>query len=159
VGLLVAASVVFLLLPYRRNLGKRIIKSPKIYFIDTGLAAFLTGLQTPRHLISGPMAGPLFETFVVSELVKRFRTLQKAVNLYFWRSTDGHEVDLLIEAEGELTPVEIKLTSTLKPAHQKGLKKWREIAGMEDQRAYIVSSSPITGNLGHGIHNIHWAGL
>jgi len=159
VALLEAASVVFLLLPYRRNFGKRIIKSPKIYFIDTGLAAFLTGLQTPLHLVSGPMAGPLFETFVVSEVMKRFRTMQKAVNLYFWRSTDGHEVDLLIEAEGELTPVEIKLTSTLKPAHEKGLKKWREIAGMEDRRAYLVSSSPITGNLGRGIHNIHWAGL
>ncbi|MHC5039871.1 MAG: ATP-binding protein [Planctomycetota bacterium] len=159
-SILEAASIVFFLRPYHKNFGKRLIRSPKFYFLDTGLAAHLTGLQTADHLESGPMAGALFETHVVSEVFKRFRTLAWAGNLYFWRSTDGHEVDLLVEAGGKLTALEIKRTATVKPGHTKGLDKWREISGAPaSQKTYLVTSSDIGPTLWRGIGNIHWAAL
>ncbi|MEI6208906.1 MAG: ATP-binding protein [Desulfuromonadales bacterium] len=126
-SILEASRVVYLLSPFYSNLGKRITKAPKVYFIDIGLACNLAGVRDAGHLFNGPMAGHLFENFCVQETVKFF--LGKGVQppLYYIRTSNGLEVDLLIEpSAGVLVPVEIKLTKTPSPQQARTLTAFRE---------------------------------
>jgi predicted AAA+ superfamily ATPase len=110
-SLLVTSGLVYLLQPYSRNVTKRLVKTPKLYFMDTGLACYLTGWKTPEVLEAGAMSGAMFETYVVSEIIKTYWHNGEEPNLYFYRDSDGKEVDLLIEDSGTLYPVEIKKKS------------------------------------------------
>jgi len=108
-SILVASNIVYLLQPYSNNITKRAIKTPKLYFLDTGLAAYLTRWNTPDVLKNGAMAGAFFESFVISEIVKSY--YNKGVlelPLYFYRDKDMNEIDLLIEENGILHPIEMK---------------------------------------------------
>ncbi len=124
-----ASYQIFLLPPYFKNFGKRIIKSPKLYFLDTGIATFLLGLHEPEPLLQGPMFGPIFETMVVSEWVKAFLHRGEKPELYYWRSRGGLEVDLIVDRNGKLFPIEIKSTATLLPTHFRSIEQWRKLAG------------------------------
>jgi predicted AAA+ superfamily ATPase len=157
-SLLEASSLVFLLPPHHNNFGKRIIKSPKVYFMDTGLVCYLVGLQTPAHVLGSPMAGPLFETLIVSHFKKMADAFGMRERLYFWRSIDGLEVDLLIDQGGPLLPIEIKLSSTLVPRHWKNIVSWRDLA-KGPKTGMIVSGSAQLGPLGQGITGVHWSFL
>lgn len=110
-GILEASFQIYLLQPYYRNISKRLIKSPKLYFMDTGLAAFLTKWKTPETLLSGAMSGAFFETFVVTEIIKSYWFRGEEAPLYYFRDKEKHEIDLLIEQEGKLYPIEIKLSA------------------------------------------------
>lgn len=112
-SVLVASSLVYLLQPYSNNITKRAVKTPKLYFLDTGLAAYLTRWNTPDVLKSGAMAGAFFETFVVTEIIKSYYN-QGYIDLpfYFYRDKDMKEIDLLIEENGTLYPLEIKRHAT-----------------------------------------------
>lgn len=108
-AILVASNIVYLLQPYSNNITKRAIKTPKVYFLDTGLAAYLTKWNTPDVLKNGAMAGAFFESFVVSEIIKSY--YNKGVlepPIYFYRDKDMNEIDLIIEEAGALHPIEIK---------------------------------------------------
>ena len=108
-SILVASNVVYLLQPYSTNITKRAVKTPKLYFLDTGLAAYLTRWNTPEVLKSGAMAGAFFESFVISEIIKSY--YNKGIlepPLYFYRDKDMNEIDLLIEESGTLYPIEMK---------------------------------------------------
>lgn len=108
-SVLVASNIVYLLKPYSNNLTNRAVKTPKLYFLDTGLAAYLTKWSTPDVLKNGAMAGEFFESFVVSEVVKSY--YNRGVldpSLYFYRDKDKKEIDLLIEENNTLYPLEIK---------------------------------------------------
>ena len=108
-SILVASNLVYLLPPYSNNITKRAIKTPKLYFLDTGLAAYLTRWNTPDVLKNGAMAGAFFESFVVSEIVKSYYNRGVLeLPLYFYRDKDMNEIDLLIEENGILYPIEIK---------------------------------------------------
>ncbi len=108
-SVLVASNIVYLLQPYFNNIAKRAIKTPKLYFLDTGLAAYLTKWNTPDVLKNGAMAGAFFESFVVSEIIKSYynRGILE-LPLYFYRDKDMNEIDLLIEENGILHPIEMK---------------------------------------------------
>ncbi len=108
-SILVASNLVYLLQPYSNNITKRAVKTPKLYFLDTGLAAYLTRWNTPDVLKNGAMAGAFFESFVVSEIIKSYynRGILE-LPLYFYRDKDMNEIDLLIEENGTLYPIEIK---------------------------------------------------
>ncbi|GHU05940.1 ATPase [Betaproteobacteria bacterium] len=110
-SLLISSGLVYLLQPYSRNISRRLVKTPKLYFMDTGLACYLTGWKTPEVLEAGAMSGAIFETYVVSEIIKTYWHNGALPNLYFYRDSDGKEVDLLIEETGVLYPVEIKKKS------------------------------------------------
>jgi uncharacterized protein len=155
--LLEASGLVFLLMPYHKNFGKRIIKSPKCYFMDTGLACYLTGLQMQDHVLQGPMAGSLFETACVSQFYKRFSALVDPCSLYYYRSTDGLEVDLLIETGKKIYPVEMKLSSTIDSGKTKSLVKWLGISKIKDVRGLIISSSKQMGLVGNNVANCHYS--
>lgn len=108
-SILVASNIVYLLQPYSNNISKRAIKTPKLYFLDTGLAAYLTKWNTPDVLRNGAMAGAFFETFVISEIVKSYYNRGILdLPLYFYRDKDMNEIDLVIENGGTLYPIEIK---------------------------------------------------
>jgi hypothetical protein len=140
ISILEASYQIFLLPPHFNNLGKRVIKSPKVYFLDTGIASYLMGLHAEEPLKRGPMMGPLFETLVVSEWVKAFYHRGERPELYYWRSKTGLEVDLLINRNGRLYPLEVKATSTLLPGHAESLLKWKELASGSADGGVIVAN-------------------
>lgn len=128
-SILEACYILHLLQPHHANFGKRLVKAPKLYFYDTGLAAYLQGIRDPDQLSIHPARGALFEAFVVGELLKHRYNQGLPSNLYFWRNNVGDEVDVLAEEGGALQPVEIKSGQTLVGDHLAGLKKWLGIAG------------------------------
>jgi len=111
-SILEASFQIFILRPYYANIGKRLIKSPKVYFTDTGLLCYLVGLRDIEHAMAGPMGGAIFENFVVAELLKIFLHRGEEPNLYFWRTAEGSEVDVVVDTQGQLIPIEIKQSET-----------------------------------------------
>ena len=109
--------------PYYKNINKRLVKRPKIYFTNTGLAAYLLGINTPENLISGPFFGPIFETLVVTDFWKRFLHHGMLPSMYYLRTQDGLEVDLILELGGKLNLIEIKSSATVRPEHAVSLKR------------------------------------
>lgn len=107
-SILVASGLVYLLAPWHSNLTKRLVKTPKLYFLDTGLATWLTSWTSPATLEAGAMAGAILETWVVSELVRGWWHAGKEAPLYFYRDKDQKEIDVLIHLDGKLYPLEIK---------------------------------------------------
>jgi len=114
ISLLLATSIVYLLRPWHSNHSSRLIKSPKFYFLDTGLCSFLAGYGSARTLASGPMRGSIFETWCVSEVLKSWWYALREPPVYYYRDKDGAEIDLLFETDGSLYPVEIKLGASPK---------------------------------------------
>ncbi|MBI5873714.1 MAG: ATP-binding protein [Candidatus Omnitrophica bacterium] len=155
--LLEASGLIFFLMPYYKNFGKRIIKAPKCYFMDTGLVSYLVGLQDRTHMLEGPMAGALFETACVSEVYRRLSVWGDTSSLYYFRSTDGLEVDMLIERPGRCYPIEVKLSSTIDHERIRNLKKWMEVSGKKEQAGFVISTSKETGVITGNIRNIHFS--
>lgn len=127
-SILEASYILFLLPPYSKNLGKRIVKSPKIYFYDTGLVSYLTGIDSFDQYDKGPLAGPLFENYVISEIYKKELHTASDASLYYLRTQDKSEVDLIIDRKNKQEWFEIKKSSTLKPDMLKTLKSYQEEA-------------------------------
>jgi predicted AAA+ superfamily ATPase len=98
--------------PYRANVTQRLIKAPKLYFLDTGLVAYLTQWATPQTLEAGAMSGALLETWVIAELLKSYYHKGRTPPFYYYRDKDGREIDLLIAQDGVLYPLEIKKTAS-----------------------------------------------
>lgn len=110
-SVLIASNLVYILKPYHNNILKRLIKTPKIYFMDTGLASYLIGWDSAQVLQNGIMSGAMFETFVIGEIIKSWVNLNGVtpnMNFYFYRDKDGNEIDLLIKRNGILYPIEMK---------------------------------------------------
>jgi len=133
-SVLEASYVVFLLEPYYKNLGKRIVKSPKVYFYDTGLAAFLTGVKNKELYEQGPLAGSLFENYIIAEVLKNLAHKKEDAGLFYYRTNHGQEVDLIIDRKGSKDWVEIKKSATFKPGMVKSLEMVR---GAKD-KGYLV---------------------
>ena len=110
-SLLEDGFLIRLLPPYFTNRTRRMVKSPKLYFLDAGLAAWLGGWRTAEAARLGPMGGALFETHLLAEVIKRFRHRAREVDIHFWRTRDGQEIDFLIESDGRTWPVEVKMGS------------------------------------------------
>jgi hypothetical protein len=130
-GVLEASYIAHFLPPWFRNYGKRVVKSPKFYIYDVALVNLLTRQPDAAAALAGAMAGPLLEGWVVIEAVKAFMALGRKPDLYFWRSHDGLEVDLLIMIDGKLQPVEIKLTASPGAGHVEPINRFLALAGGE----------------------------
>lgn len=129
ISVLEASYVLFLLRPHHANFNKRLVKAPKLFFHDTGLMCWLLGIQEPAQLATHPLRGAVFETFVVSELRKHFLNHGEPAQFYFWRDSNGSEVDLLIETAGKIMPIEIKSGQTINHNFFTGLTRWSTLAG------------------------------
>jgi predicted AAA+ superfamily ATPase len=110
-SILESSGVIYQLKPYYKNITKRLIKKPKLYFTDTGLCAYLCAWNSPESLEKGAMSGAIFETFVVMEIIKSYHHNGKYPSFYFYRDNAQTEIDLLIEQDGLLYPIEIKKTA------------------------------------------------
>lgn len=124
-SILMASGLVFLLQPYFGNVAKRIVKSPKLYFCDTGLCAYLTAWTSPQTMEAGAMSGAFFETFVVTEILKSHRHNGLDTPMYFLRDNNRLEIDLLIERDGIFHPVEIKKTANPNKAMVVNFEKFK----------------------------------
>ena len=107
-GILETLGILFYLYPYSNNLLKRLVKTPKVYFYDTGLVAYLTKWSSPETLARGAMSGAILENYVVSEIRKTYLNHGKEAFIYYYRDKDAKEIDLVLEQDGELHPIEIK---------------------------------------------------
>lgn len=159
ISVLEASFIIFLLPPYFKNFGKRIVKSPKIYFYDIGLVNHLVGIKDLDILTNSPMAGPIFETAAVSEMMKiRFAEGIKPA-LYFWRSQSGIEIDLIEQSGTSFIPYEINLSTTIKPAFYKNLKYWLELSQQPDVKGFLITNCNKKLPLPRQINNIFWQNL
>jgi predicted AAA+ superfamily ATPase len=138
ISILEASYLIFLLEPHFPNFNKRVIKSPKLYFYDSGLAAWLLNIREVEHLAFHPLRGNLFEGWVVSELAKMQFNMGLQSNLYFWRDQKGHEIDVLFEKSDRTVPLEIKSGQTLNSSFFKGLDYWEKCSRIENQDSWLV---------------------
>ncbi|MDP2854121.1 MAG: ATP-binding protein [Smithellaceae bacterium] len=127
ISVLKASYIVFDLPPFFENIQKRVIKSPKIYFTDAGLAAFLLGISTEEQAARDPLRGNLYENFIIADIMKS--ALNKGIRpeMFFFRDSHGNEVDLLIREKGALTPVEIKSSATFSTDFIKGIERFQAL--------------------------------
>ncbi len=148
-SVLEASYVVFLLKSHHKNFKKRLIKSPKLYFVDVGLAAFLLDIQDETHLRNHPLRGALFETFVVTEILKkRFNHIQTN-NMYYFRDNVGNEVDVLMDMGSEVIPIEIKSGQTVSDEFFKGLNYYRGLNPAVKQSWLIYGGDRFYQDSGH----------
>jgi len=147
---------VYLLYPYYKNVGKRLVKSPKLYFNDTGLASYLLGLHDPETLLSSPNFGNLFETMIVTDFLKRFLHFGQMPSMYYLRTRDGLEVDLVLELGQKLHLFEIKSAMTVLPKHASSLLRIASDLKLSVGTSAIISTSPDHFHLTKGIYNYTW---
>lgn len=150
ISLLEASFQIIILRPYFANIGKRLIKSPKIYFTDTGLLCYLVGLRDTEHASAGPMGGAIFENLVIADLYKTFLHRGEEPAMYFWRTTAGSEVDLILETQSGLIPLEIKLSQTPRLEMAKEIQAFRRDFTTKALPGYVVYPGDIVLPLGEG---------
>ena len=138
ISILKTSFLVFPLRPHHRNFNKRVIRSPKLYFHDTGLACQLLGIKTREQLIHHPLRGALFENFVIAETQKHYTHHREDPPLFFWRDQTGHEIDLLIDHAGKLFPCEIKSGATVQPTMLDTLHGWNKLTQSPAASATLV---------------------
>ncbi len=150
-SVLEATYQVIILRPYFANVGKRLVKMPKVYFTDVGTLCHLTGLKDPAHASSGPMGGAIMETAVLSEIIKAFTHRGVEPYVHFWRTSTGEEVDILVESEGTLTPIEVKLSSTPRSPMASTIKDFKNILGNKVRPGYVIHPGDVALPLGDGV--------
>jgi predicted AAA+ superfamily ATPase len=126
-SILESSRIVYLLRPYFKNIQKRVIKTPKLYFTDTGLASFLLRYPDPGSLSAGPHSGALFENFMIMEYLKEKLHQQKLFELYFYRDNHGNEIDLVLDQGTRFELIELKLAKTLRPSHYSAIERLSEL--------------------------------
>jgi predicted AAA+ superfamily ATPase len=153
-GILESSFVIYRLQPHHKNFNKRIVKMPKLYFYDTGLASALLGIQNPEQLDTNPYRGALFENFVIAELIKKSFNKAQPHRIYFWRDNTGHEIDVIIESANSLFPIEIKSGKTITSAYFSGLSFWNRISQQEGGK--VIYGGDSYQKRSNGIEVLPW---
>lgn len=143
-SLLETSGIIFFLHPYHKNFRKRLVKTPKLYFTDTGLLCFLLSIRNTNELITHPLYGNIFETFIVSELYKRIAHTGTTPQLFFWRDRTGNEIDLLMDAGKTILPIEIKAAKTHHPDFTSHIRKFCSLSNAP--KGYVLYN----GELAYG---------
>jgi len=138
ISLLEASYILFRLRPWHANISKRLVKSPKLYFYDTGLASYLLDMESTKHMRSHPLRGALFENMVIVEALKQRLNCGKRSNLSFYRDSAGHEVDLLLTSGTDLYPIEIKSGTTVNRDYFKGLNFFSKLENLSITRGAVI---------------------
>ncbi len=136
ISILEATYIVFLLPPFYNNLGKRITKTPKCYFYDTGLVSYLTGIETKKMYDNGPMAGAIFENYIVSEIYKNIKNKNLTDQLYYFRTNHGDEIDLIVDKKTSKDFIEIKKSMSFKTQMVKYIERY----STDDSTGYLLYS-------------------
>ena len=141
VSILEASHQIVLIKPYYKNKGKRIVKSPKVYFLDTGFLCYLNGITQIEQILKGTSGGPLFETLVLGQILRSYYNRGEIPRVYWWRTSNGNEVDFIMEREGKIIPIEVKMTSNVRKSLIKGLSLFVDLFSDEVEKAYLVTLS------------------
>jgi hypothetical protein len=158
-SVLEATFQVIVLRPYFANVGKRLVKTPKVYFTDTGTLCYLAGLRDPEHAAAGPLGGAIFETAVLAEIVKTFWHRGEEPQVYFWRTATGVEVDIVVEVGGRIVPIEVKLSATPRPAMASGILALRQDLGEKVEPGYVIHPGEVHLPLAPGVRALPFAEL
>ncbi len=149
ISILEASFIVIRLAPYYENFGKRVLKTPKLYFADVGFAAFLLGIETTQQLSRDPLRGQLFENLLFLELLKERLNRGLDPHLYFYRDQKGHEVDFLFQTGRELVPIEGKSGQTFHPEFLNGLKRFQELTDGRSPHGFLVYAGEHSQRIGN----------
>ena len=158
-SVLEATYQAIVLRPYFANVGKRLVKTPKVYFTDVGTLCHLAGLKDPEHAAAGPMGGAIMETAVLSEIFRTLTHRGMDPTVYFWRTLAGTEVDFVVETTGKLVPIEVKLSATPRPAMAGAIKTFQRDMGTTAPHGYVVHPGDIRLPLGPGVTALPFADL
>ncbi len=145
-SLLEASYIIFLLQPYHTNFNKRLTKSPKLYFYDTGIVSSLLGIEEPEQLMTHYARGALFENYVIADLCKQYYNIAKNPRISFWRDSHGHEVDCVIEKGGNVLPIEIKASMTFNENLYTNVLKWQTLSGLT--QGILIYGGNLKGKVG-----------
>ncbi|HFA50380.1 MAG TPA: ATP-binding protein [Bacteroidetes bacterium] len=137
-SVLEASFIVFTVMPHHANFNKRLVKSPKLYFYDTGLACSLLFIENAKQLSTHYLRGALFENMIILELLKGRFNQGRPSNIFFWRDNHGHEVDVLLETAGKLRPIEIKSGLSQNMSYFKELDYWNKLSGNSPEKSFVV---------------------
>lgn len=151
ISILEASSQIFILRPYFANIGKRLVKSPKVYFVDTGLLCYLVGLRDVEHASAGPMGDAIFENLVIADLYKNYLHRGEEPALYYWRTTAGAEVDLVVSTQSGLIPIEIKLSATPHPKMAQQIIGFQRDFKESALPGYVIHPGDMLLPLGQGV--------
>jgi hypothetical protein len=138
-SILETSNQIVLIKPFFRNKGKRITKSPKLYFLDTGLVCFLNGITDINQIFKGPLAGQLLETLVLTEIIKNFYNNGELARVFWWRTSNGIEIDFILQKKDKLIPIEIKLTSSLNKMLCKNLEIFFELFKEDIDKCLLIN--------------------
>jgi len=151
---LVRAGLVYILQSYHPNISRRIVKAPKIFFLDTGLAAYLTKWDSPVVLMEGALAGSILETFVFAEILKSYWHSGKEESIYFFRDRNGREIDFLIEKNGTLYPIEVKKTASPNTCDFKNFSTLKDLPSIKVGTGAVVCLYPAVVPIGKDVLSI-----
>lgn len=154
-NVLETSYVAFRLPPFFRNIGKRLVKTPKIYFYDVGLVCYLLGIHTPQQLETHPLRGSIFENMVVCDFLKNQYNHGLDNNLYFYRDKSQHEVDLVVEDGLQLNAYEIKLSSNIHPDFYKNLNYFRSLFPNETVTTQVINTGQAENNSSENGHRFY----
>ncbi len=154
IGILQASYVIHLLPPYFNNFSKRIVKSPKLYFYDTGLASSLLGILSPSQLSLHSSRGPLFENYILNELIKRRFNNGLRSNFFHWRDVSGHEIDLIVDRGSSAIGIELKAGMTVTQDFFKGITFWKSLT--KHEKSYIIYGGKEMQKRSNGVEIIPW---
>lgn len=157
-SVLQTSHIIFLLQPHFKNFNKRLVKTPKLYFTDTGLACNLLGIEKAEQLTSHFLRGGLFENLIILELLKNRYNQGKKSNLYFWRDNHGREIDCLVENIDKFKAIEIKSSQTTNSASFDGLNFWKDLTGDATESMSVVFGGDISIQAAKGDY-ISWRNL
>ena len=138
ISILEAGFILFLLRPHYKNFSKRLIKSPKLYFLDTGLLSYLLRIRSAEDLRIHSQYGSIFESYIISELLKNYMNCGEEHPIYFWRDSTGNEIDIIMDEGDSLIPLEIKAGQTVSSDFFKGIRFWKELSNDLEQPAALV---------------------
>ncbi|NOS91429.1 MAG: ATP-binding protein [Cyclobacteriaceae bacterium] len=153
-SVLESSFVIFLLKPHHKNFNKRLVKTPKLYFYDTGLACSLLGIKSEKELTNSHFRGSLFESYAIAECLKNKHNAGSQTSFYYWRDNKGVEIDLLAENGRKLLPIEIKSTQTFREDHLAHLRKWNDYASQRG--GVLIYDGPQSYTRSDGIAIANW---
>lgn len=157
IGILESSFIIYLLKPHHKNFNKTIVKRPKLYFYDTALVCSLLRITNVSHLQLHPLRGSIFESMVITELVKQRTNVGLPINLYYWRDKTGHEIDIIIDNAGELLPIEIKSGKTINSDFFKNIDYWNKLSG--EKKSMLLYSGALSQKRSNGTEVINWRNI
>ena len=154
IGILESSFIIYLLKPHYKNFNKTIVKRPKLYFYDTAIVCSLLRINTVQHLKTHPQRGAVFESMVVTEFVKQRTNKGEQINLFYWRDKTGHEIDLIIDANGKLLPIEIKSGQTINTDFFKNIEYWNKLS--KTKKAILLYAGKLNQQRSNGVDVKNW---